>query len=223
MPAALNSSRATLRECGNVPSECGKSVSKRIAPRPTSSRHLSPTRSSNTQPNTRPRASSLGAVGRSTPPTPSRHTLSMRSSWNGIQPTWLSAYVILMSWNRDNVPEKTQSHSEPCAFCAYSDIDVASGASGAVLGIFDDEPMCIDTVVAVSSHAAQSGSQAPEYRDGSPSAAGFSVYAIAKLPLSAHRRTSSAASSASQSGTSVSGMSRPWPAPPDHSSIIQSL
>ena len=85
----------------------------------------------------------------------------MRSSWNGIQPTWLSAYVILMFGNRDSVPENTQSHSEPCAFCAYSDIDVASGASGDVLGIFDEEPMCIETVVSVSSHADHRTSQSP--------------------------------------------------------------
>ena len=40
-------------------------------------------------------------------------------------------------------------------------MDVASGASGEVVGIDDDEPMCIDTVVAVSSHAAQSTSHSP--------------------------------------------------------------
>ena len=59
------------------------------------------------------------------------------------------------------MPEKTQSHTEPCAFCALSDIDVASGASGDVVGIDDDEPMCIETVVSVSSHASQSTSQSP--------------------------------------------------------------
>ena len=57
-------------------------------------------------------------MGSSTPPTPSRQTLSMRSSWNGIQPTWLSAKAILSSSKRPSVPEKIQSHSEPWAFWA---------------------------------------------------------------------------------------------------------
>src|SRR4029453_13720770 len=77
-----------------------------------------------------------------------------------------------MSWKRDNVPENTQSHKDPCAFCAYSDIDVASGASGAVLGIFDDEPMCIDTVVSVSSPPAHTGSHPPPWSSDSAGARG---------------------------------------------------
>ena len=85
----------------------------------------------------------------------------MRSIWNGIQPTWLSANAIFRSAKRDSVPENTQSASEPCAFCAYNDIDVASGASGEVDGMLDDEPMCIETVVAVSSHACHNTSHAP--------------------------------------------------------------
>src|SRR5436190_24399741 len=122
--------------------------------------------------------------------------------------------------NRDSVPEKTQSASEPCAFCAYSDIDVASGASSAVVGMLDDEPMCIETVVAVSSHASHSTSHAPLYSDGSPSLNGFSVNAIACEPLAAQRRTSSAANDGDHSGTSVNGMRRPWPSPPAQTTII---
>src|SRR5690606_3616772 len=135
-------------------------------------------------------------------------TASMRSSWNGIQPTWLSAYAILRSGKRSSVPENTQSASEPWAFWAYSDIDVASGASGEGDGMDEDEPMCIDTVVSVSSAAAQSTSQSPVYRDGRPSLDGFSLKAMAWLPLAAQRRSSSAASCGSQSGTRVRGTRR---------------
>ena len=34
-----------------------------------------------------------------------------------------------------------------------------NGASGDVAGIFDDDPMCMQTTVSVSSHAAKNGSQ----------------------------------------------------------------
>ena len=35
----------------------------------------------------------------------------------------------------------------------------AAGASADVDGIFDDDPMCIDTTVSVSAHASKNGSQ----------------------------------------------------------------
>ena len=102
-----------------------------------------------------------GGSARSMPPTFSCHTPSMRSSRNGIHPTWLSAYASLMVGKRSSVRENTQSHTEPCAFCELSDIDTASGASSEVVGIDDDEPMCIDTVVSVSTHASHSTSHSP--------------------------------------------------------------
>src|SRR5579862_9012805 len=104
-----------------------------------------------------------------------------------------------MSGNRSSVREKTQSHTEPCAFWAFKDIETASGASSDVVGIDDDEPMCIDTTVAVSLQASHSGSHFPLCREGKPSLAGFSVNAMAKLPFAAQRRTSSAARDASHS------------------------
>ena len=70
------------------------------------------------------------------------------------------------------MPENTQSHSEPWAFWAYSDIEVASGASGEVVGMLDDEPMCIDTVVSVSTHACHSTSHSPVYIEGSRASTG---------------------------------------------------
>ena len=128
-----------------------------------------------------------------------------------------------MAAKRCSVPENTQSASEPSAFWAYSDMEVARGASAEVAGIDDDDPMCIDTVVSVSSQASHSTSQWPVYMDGRPSLNGFSEKATAWLPLAAQRRTSSAAKCGSHSGARVSGMSRPRPAPPPQSSIIQSL
>ncbi len=58
---------------------------------------------------------------------------------------------------------------------------------------------------------------------GRPSGTGLSEKATANDPLSAQRRISAAASSGSHSGMRVHGISRPAPAPPHHSSIIQSL
>ncbi len=60
------------------------------------------------------------------------------------------------------MPEKIQSTTEPCAFCDDSAIEVDSGASGLVVGMVDDEPMCIEIVVSVSSQAARNGSHLPE-------------------------------------------------------------
>src|SRR4051794_3872349 len=100
-----------------------------------------------------------------------------------------------------------------------------NGASGDVAGMRDDEPMCMQTTVSVSSQAWNSGSQnlSLSWTDGSPSGYGFSENAMAKLPLPAQRRTSSAQSCASHSGTIVNGIKRPFASPPHHSSIIQSL
>src|SRR6187200_305972 len=99
------------------------------------------------------------------------------------------------------------------------------GESGDVDGILDDDPMCMHNVVSVSWSEAKNGSQKRSLSctDGSPSGYGFSLNATAWLPLSAQRRTSAAARSASHSGMIVSGMSLAVPSPAHHSSIIQSL
>ena len=44
---------------------------------------------------------------------------------------------------------------------ALSDMDTARGASGEVVGIDEEEPMCMETVVSVSMQAAHSESQSP--------------------------------------------------------------
>ena len=45
--------------------------------------------------------------------------------------------------------------------------------------MLDDEPMCIDTLVSVSTHASNSTSQSPLYMVAKPSFAGFSLNAMA--------------------------------------------
>ena len=98
----------------------------------------------------------------------------------------------------------------------------AIGASADVAGIFEHEPMCMHTTVWVSAQAAKNGSQKPVWMLGKPRCGGISLKHTARTPRAALRRTSAAASSASHSGMSVSGISRP-PQSPHHSSTIQSL
>src|SRR6478609_7630127 len=83
------------------------------------------------------------------------------------------------------------------------------GASDEVIDIDDDEPMCRQTTVPVSSHARQNGSQWSVWKLGYPNFDGFSENATAWQPFSATRRTSAAISSASQIGAMASGMKRP--------------
>ena len=86
----------------------------------------------------------------------------------------------------------------------------------------DDEPMCMQTVVPVSSHSRKNGSQNPEWIDGRPRCAGISLNATARTPRTALRRTSAAARSASHNGIRQIGISRP-DVPAHHSSTVQSL
>ena len=117
-------------------------------------------------------------------------------------------------------PSRTAS---PAAFCELSAIVVASGASGLVAGIVDDEPMCIDTVVS------RLLARVPEHV---PLAAVERREAELRRVLRERDRVAALRRAApdlvgrergSHSGTSVSGIRRPWPSPPHHSSIIQSL
>ena len=88
--------------------------------------------------------------------------------------------------------------------------------------IFEDDPMCMHTTVAVSSQTAKNGSQYPEWIEGRPRLGGISEKHTARTPRSALRLTSAAANSTSHSGMRHSGISRP-PLVPHHSSTIQSL
>ncbi len=120
------------------------------------------------------------------------------------------------------MPLNSQSVSDAIAFPNVNVSATATGASGPVAGIFDDEPTCMLITVSVSSQAAKKGSHSPEWIDGNPRLGGISQNVTARTPRSALRRISAAASSPSQSGMMISGIRRP-PESPHHSSTIQSL
>jgi len=58
-----------------------------------------------------------------------------------------------------STPENKKSHKDDMALPKLRVAATATGASAEVAGIFDDEPMCMQTTVLVSSHAAKNGSQ----------------------------------------------------------------
>ena len=58
----------------------------------------------------------------------------------------------------------------------------ATGASAEVAGILDDEPMCMQTTVPVSSQAAKKGSQYPLWMLGRPRWGGISLKQTARTP-----------------------------------------
>ena len=79
----------------------------------------------------------------------------------GIQPIWPSEYASLRSGNSTSTPENRKSHIEPMALLNDSVACTAAGASGDVAGIFDEEPMCMQITVSVSSHAVKNGPNTP--------------------------------------------------------------
>ena len=85
--------------------------------------------------------------------------LSARSSAYGIQPIWPSEYASFSSGKRTSTPENRKSASDAIELLNDSMMSVDGGASGDAAGIFDDDPMCMQTAVRVSSHVANSGSQ----------------------------------------------------------------
>src|ERR1700734_2486575 len=103
-------------------------------------------------------------------------------------------------------PEKRKSHKEDMALPKLSVAATATGASAEVAGILDDDPMCMHTTVAVSSHAAKKGSQYLPWMLGRPRWGGISLKHTARTPRAALRRTSAAAFSASHSGMRHSGI-----------------
>ncbi len=78
---------------------------------------------------------------------------------NGIQPTCPSERAILMSGWRASTPEQSQSTSACTEFSAVRAIPASKGASGAVIAIWDDDPMCMLMTVPVSLHASKNGVQ----------------------------------------------------------------
>src|SRR6476620_11866659 len=87
------------------------------------------------------------------------------------------------------------------------------GASGDVVTSNPPEPMCIVTIVSVSSHAAQNGSQWSVWSDGSPSACGFIEKLTQCEPFAAVRWISSAMSCGCRIGGIEHGMNRSGYAP----------
>ena len=61
--------------------------------------------------------------------------------------------------NRMRTPEKRKSHSDDMALPKLSEAATATGASADVAGIFELDPMCMQTTLRVSSHARKNGSQ----------------------------------------------------------------
>src|SRR5580698_9369866 len=121
-----------------------------------------------------------------------------------------------------STPEKRKSHSDDMALPKLSVAATATGASADVAGIFEDEPMCMQTTVLVSSQAAKNGSHCPLWMLGSPRWGGISLKQTARTPRAALRRTSAAARAASHKGMMQSGSSFPSLSP-HHSSTMKSL
>src|SRR5882757_4282029 len=96
------------------------------------------------------------------------------------------------------------------------------GASRDENGSVDDDPTCMQTVVPVSLHTVNIGSQWPLWTLGRSRRVGSSEKHTARTPRSALRTISCAASSGSQSGMMHSGMLMPIEGS-HHSSTIQSL
>src|SRR6516164_2703264 len=151
-----------------------------------------------------------------------RYGRSRRSKKYGIQPMPPSDNATVTSGNLLITGEKMRSAAACTMFIGCSVIITSTGASGAVITSFDDEPMCMLTIVPSSLHACQNGSQCSVCKLGSPSGTGFSGNVIAWQPLPATRRTSAASASGSQIGGIASGMKRSGAAP-HHSSMCQSL
>src|SRR6478672_2004029 len=122
------------------------------------------------------------------------------------------------SGSRTNHPENSQSASEDIALPNVSVEPTAAGASVDVDGILDDDPMCMHTVVCVSSHARRNGSQSLPWIDGKPRYGGISLKHTAWTPRSALRSTSAAASCGSQSWMMINGIRRPFES--DRKSVV---
>ncbi len=105
--------------------------------------------------------------------------------------------------------ENRRSAAHWMMFTGCRAMSTSNGASGAVMTICDEEPMCRHTTVPSSWQARQKGSQWSQWKLGQPSLEGFSEKVTAWQPLAATRRTSAAMSSGSQMAGMDRGMNRP--------------
>src|SRR5689334_17189493 len=97
-----------------------------------------------------------------------------------------------------------------------------AGASREENGSVDDDPTCMHTVVPVSLHVWNIGSQWPVWMLGKSRRVGSSEKHTARTPRAALRSISFAASSTSHNGMMHNGMLMPMEGS-HHSSTIQSL
>ena len=84
---------------------------------------------------------------------------SSRSRKYGIHPMPPSDNATVMSGKRLKTGEKIRSAAACTMFIGCSVIITSTGASIAVITSFDDEPICMLTIVPSSLHAFQNGSQ----------------------------------------------------------------
>src|SRR6266542_3258037 len=84
---------------------------------------------------------------------------SARSSTYGIQPIWPSAKHTFRFGCRASAPQNSQSVNAIAVVMNTSVAVTGGGASGDDVIQFEPEPMCMNTTVSVSAHAANSGSQ----------------------------------------------------------------
>ncbi len=106
--------------------------------------------------------------------------------------------------------EKSRSAAHWTMFMGDRVMSTSKGASGEVMTISEDEPMCMQTTVPSSLHGRPEGVPVVACgRSASPSFDGFSEKVTAWQPLAATRRTSAAMSSGSQMAGMDRGMNRP--------------
>src|SRR6476469_5323875 len=111
----------------------------------------------------------------------------------GSHPIWPSEYASFSSGNFTSTPENRKSERLAIALPKLRLAATATGASADVAGIFELEPMCMQTTFRVSWHAAKKGSHSPEWMLGRPRCGGISEKHTARTPRAAFRRTPAAA------------------------------
>src|SRR5471030_1690360 len=104
------------------------------------------------------------------------------------QPMPPSERQMRMSGKRTGTFEYSQSTALYISYAPKRTAGISGGASAEVVGDVPDDPTCRHSTVPVSAHAANKGSQYPEWIVGSPSLSGASENVTALKPRSALRR-----------------------------------
>src|SRR5260370_42503047 len=130
----------------------------------------------------------------------------MRSRMYGTQPMPPSERATLRRGNLWKTGEKSRSAVVYMELQPNKAIVTGKGASSAVLGDWPELPKGMHSGRAASWAAANTGSHAAVWNDGSPRGAGFATKETARAPHAAHLSTSAAASRTSQIGRVTSGV-----------------